>query len=246
MGQHLRQTAFEFHAVRDTAPLLQTNPHQHCALHYAGAALDQARLVVLAAHGRYGVAADILKLVDQVERPDVAWIAPQATDRSWWGESFLAALSDNEPGLTSALQRLTAIVDDLSTKGFGPEKIVLVGFSQGACLVLEFAARYPNDWRGIVAMSGGLLGTSESHKDPEETLNGHRPKRFDYQGSLKGIPVHMGCHKKDPLIPVARVRKSKCVLANMGADVTLHMEEGQMHGILPSDIAAIQGMLDRE
>jgi len=223
--------------------LSSTDPHKNCEIHYAGAGLDQARLVVLAAHGRYGGAGDILKYAEQTHIQDVAWVAPQAAHRSWWGETFLAPISENEPSLSSALGRLSAIMDVLSRKGFGPEQVVLFGFSQGACLVLEHIARHPKPWRGVVAMSGGLIGTSESEEEPSDELFGHVPKRFEYEGRLKGVPIHLGCHKDDPVIPIARVHASKGVLAGMGADVNLDVQAGRMHGVLPQNIQALRGML---
>ena len=136
-------------------------------------------------------------------------------------------------------------MDDLAQIGFGPEKIVLLGFSQGACLILEHAARHPRPWCGIVAMSGGLLGTSESNDDARDSLNGHIPKQFDYSGNLAGVPIHLGCHTDDPVIPISRVRKSKTVLKDIGANVTLREEQGRMHGIILDDIAAIKKLLER-
>ncbi|MEP6017079.1 MAG: hypothetical protein ABJ251_01195 [Paracoccaceae bacterium] len=224
---------------------LTNDPHRNCAVHFAGTPLNQAHLVVLAAHGRYGVSDDVLKLAEQVNVPDVAWIAPQAEGRSWWGETFLAPLAMNEPGLSSALNRFATITDDLAQSGFGPEQIVLVGFSQGACLILEHAARNPKPWRGIVAMSGGLLGTSERNESPSESFNGHVPKHFDYRSNLTGLPIHLGCHTDDPVIPISRVRKSKTVLEDIGATVTLCEEQGRMHGIISDDIAAIKNLLER-
>ncbi len=221
------------------------DPHQNCPIEFSGAPLKDAHLVVLAAHGRYGVSGDILKLASQVNVPNVAWIAPQAAGRSWWGETFLAPLEKNEPGLSSALRRFSAIMDDLAQQGFGPEKTVLTGFSQGACLILEHAARHPKPWRGIVAMSGGLLGTSQSDEGPRKALNGHVPKQFDYDSCLKGAAIHLGCHKDDPVIPIARVHKSKTVLENIGANVTLCEVQGRMHGIISDDIAAIRNMLEQ-
>lgn len=223
--------------------LHRRDPHQDCELHYACAALDHARLVVLALHGRYGKAADILKLVEQVNVPDVAWIAPEATGRSWWPESFLAPLAMNEPGLSSALRRISAIADRLQVQGFKPEHIVLTGFSQGACLILEHAARHPRPWRAVVSMSGGLLGSSEGDGKPRVSLNDHPPKQFEYSGELSGLPIHMGCHEGDPVIPVARVQRSAEVLSHMGAQVKLQVSPGQMHGILPSDISALRSVL---
>jgi len=220
-----------------------TDPHRNCELNHACAPLDRARLVVLAAHGRYGAASDILKIAEQVNIPDVAWIAPQAASRSWWRASFLAPLEQNEPGLTSALDLLSAVTDDLAGQGFGPDRIVLTGFSQGSCLMLEFAARNPRPWRGICAMSGGLMGTSEGDDAPCDALNGHAPKRFDYIGTLKGVAVHMSCHTGDPVIPIARVQESSNVLRAMGAVVNLEICPGKMHGVLPGDPAALRTML---
>ena len=220
------------------------DPHLNCPLHFAGTALTDARLVVLAAHGRYGVPGDILKLAEQVNVRQVAWIAPQADDRSWWSETFLAPLAMNEPGLSSALKRFSVIMDSLARDGFGPEKVILVGFSQGACLVLEHVARHPRKWRGVVAMSGALLGTSEKAESPRDSLNGHVPKKFNYDSHLAGIPIHLGCHTDDPVIPIARVRKSKAVLRDMGAAVTLREAQGRMHGIIPGDIEALRALID--
>lgn len=220
------------------------DPHLNCPLHFAGTPLKDARLVVLAAHGRYGVSGDILKLAEQVNVPHVAWVAPQAGDRSWWGETFLAPLAMNEPGLSSALKRFSMIMDDLAQLGFGPDKVILVGFSQGACLILEHVARYPRLWRGVVAMSGALLGTSVRTESPCESLNGHFPKKFDYDCSLTGIQIHLGCHLDDQVIPIARVRKSETVLTDLGATVSLCEEQGRMHGIIPDDIKAIRTLIE--
>lgn len=219
------------------------DPHHSCKLHKTGASLDQARLVVLAFHGRYGVAADILKIVNQVNVPDVAWVAPEATDRSWWPQSFLAPLVANEPGLSSALKRVSKVVDQLNMQGFKPEQIVLTGFSQGACLVLEYAARHPRSWRGIVSMSGGLLGSGEGDGRPRDTLNGHTPKLFEYSGKLLDVPIHLGCHRYDPVIPFERVQSSAKVLKNMGAQVILQSSAGKMHSIVQNDISALRRVL---
>ncbi len=221
----------------------QQDPHRDCELHQTCAPLDRARLVVIAAHGRYGSAADILKIADQIDLPDIAWIAPEARGGSWWGESFLAPLISNEPGLTSALNRLSQVTASLMQQGIGPERIVLTGFSQGACLMLEYAARHPKPWRGVVAMSGGLLGTAEHDTPAREDLLGHVPKRFDYDADLSDLRIHIGCHAEDPVIPATRVRESADTLRDLGAEVTLDLAPGNMHGVLPGDLAALRGML---
>lgn len=222
-----------------------SDPHRNCSLHYVGAPMKQARLVVVAVHGRYGKTDDIMKFANQVDEKDVAWIAPQAAGGSWWTESFLAPLSRNEPGLSSALNRLTAITEDLAQQEIGPERIILTGFSQGACLILEHAARYPKPWRGIVAMSGGLIGCAEGDGRPRDELYGYGSKRFDYRGDLAKVPIHMSCHAEDPVIPATRVRHSADVLGRMGAQVALDICVGKMHGVVPSDIQALQKLVDR-
>ena len=223
--------------------LYDRDPHINCDLHYACATLDQARLVVIALHGRYGRSADILKLAEQVNVPDVAWIAPQATGQSWWPNSFLAPLAMNEPGLSSALNQVSAIADHLQEQGFKSEQVVLTGFSQGACLVLEHAARHPRPWRAIVAMSGGLLGSGEGDDKPRKSLNDHAPKLFEYSGKLPRLPIYMGCHENDPVIPIKRVQHSAEVLRRLGAQVELHVSPGKMHGILPHDISVLRNVL---
>lgn len=226
-------------------PLLQNNDsHRDCDLHYAGAPLDRARLVVVAAHGRNGSTKDILKLSGQVDSTDVAWVAPQATNGSWWGESFLAPMSKNEPDLTSALNLVSEIIDDLHRKGFGAESILLTGFSQGACLMLEHVARNPKPLRGVVAMSGGLIGSSEGNGIPCTRLNGFAPKKFNYDSNLTNLPIHMGCHIDDPVIPIARVRHSADVLRGMGAMVNVVSSPRKMHGVLPEDILALAKLLE--
>lgn len=223
--------------------LQDRDPHKDCELHHACAPLDQARLVVLALHGRYGASADILKLVEQVDVPDVAWVAPQAAGRSWWPESFLAPLATNEPGLSSALGQISAIADQLQEQGFGAEHIMLTGFSQGACLILEHAARHPRPWRGIVSMSGGLIGSGEGDGKPCDALNNYAPKQFDYKSKLPAVPIHMGCHENDPVIPIERVQRSAKVLRDLGAQVKLHVSPGKMHGILERDISVLRSAL---
>ena len=198
---------------------------------------------MIALHGRYGRSADILKVAEQVNMPDVAWIAPQAIGQSWWPNSFLAPLAMNEPGLSSALNQVSSIADHLQEQGFKPEQIVLTGFSQGACLILEHAARHSRPWRAIVAMSGGLLGSGEGDDKPRKSLNGHTPKQFDYSSELSSVPIFMGCHQNDPVIPIKRVQHSAKVLRSLGAKVELHVSPGQMHGILPHDISALRSVL---
>ena len=200
-------------------------------------------------HGRGAGADDMLGLHAHLALPDVAAIAPEAAGRSWWPDSFLAPLASNEPGVSSALAVVGSLLNDLERAGFGPERTALVGFSQGACLALEAAARLAQPFRAVAALSGGLVGTGEAGGPPTEELYGRADKRFDYNGSLVGagglgVPVLMGCHERDPHIPLARVRRSAEIVAGMGAVVETITIPGAGHGIVAEEVAWLRGQLN--
>ena len=171
-------------------------------------------------HGRGGAPEDMAGLADHLALPDIAIRAPQAAGNSWWPGSFLAPLAANEPGLSSALGVVEAIAGDLAKDGFGPERTVILGFSQGACLALEYAARAGTPFACAAGLSGGLVGTGDGGGAPQSELYDHIEKTFDYDGRLDSTPVLLGCHKQDPHIPLARVRTSEKVFRNLGAKVT--------------------------
>lgn len=205
------------------------DPHAGQPVLRAGAPVATARRVVVLVHGRGGTAEDILGLAGMVGGDDIAWLAPQAADRTWYPYSFLEPLARNEPKLTSALARLGAILEDLSREGVGGDRVVLAGFSQGACLSLEFAARAARRYAGVAALSGGLIG-------PPGTAR-------DYGGSLEGTRVFLGCSDIDPHIPLARVEESAEVVARLGGDVDLRIYPGMGHTVNQDEIEALRAMV---
>ena len=221
-----------------------TGPHAGRRLLAAGAPLAHARLALVMLHGRGGAPEDMAALAEHLALPDVAVLAPEAMGRSWWSDSFLAPLAANEPGLSSGLSAVEALLDDLAGQGFGPERVALAGFSQGACLAAEAAARLARPFRAVAALSGGLVGTAEAGGPPEEALYGRPDKRFDYAGRLPGVPVLLGCHARDPHIPPARVQRSSDVLRAMGAAVETMILPGAGHGVVAEEAAWLRGRLN--
>ncbi len=221
-----------------------TGPHAGQRLATSGAPLGRARLAVVMLHGRGGSPEDMIGLADHLALPDLAVLAPEAAGRSWWPDSFLAPLEANEPGLGSGLSVVEALLADLEAEGFGSEQVALVGFSQGACLAIEAAARLARPFRAVAALSGGLLGTDEAGGAPQEALYGRPEKSFDYTGRLDDVPVLIGCHEQDPHIPLARARKSAEVLEGMGAQVETLVIPGAGHGIIADEAAWLRKQLN--
>jgi phospholipase/carboxylesterase len=195
----------------------------------AGAPLGAARAAMILVHGRGASAEGMLGLADAFDANDIAYVAPQARSGSWYPQSFMAPIARNEPYLSEALKMLSGVVEDLERQDVPREKIVLLGFSQGACLALEFAARNANPFGGVVALSGGLIG-------PEGT-----PR--NYSGSLAGTPVFLGCSDVDFHIPLARVRESSEVLKTLGGDVTEIIYPGMGHTIVQDEVEHVKTIL---
>jgi predicted esterase len=180
-------------------------------------------------HGRGASAEDILSVADELALIDVAYIAPQAAGNTWYPYSFLAPMSQNEPGLSSALRRIETLVAELDASGVTADRVALLGFSQGACLTLEFAARHARRYAGVVGFSGGLIG-------PPGT-----PRQ--YEGAMAGTPVFLGCSDVDPHIPVGRVHESAAVFRQLGAVVDDRIYPRMGHTINRDELAAVQAML---
>lgn len=182
--------------------------HHHAdePLERAGPTPTEADGAVVLLHGRGATARGILGLADAVEVPDVAFLAPQAAGRTWYPNSFMAPTDSNEPMLSSALRRVGEVLEDLAAAGLDRERVVLVGFSQGACLASEYVARNARRYGGLAALSGGLIGPAGTE--------------FDYGGTLDGTPAFVGCSDSDPHIPVERVHETTAVLEDLGGDVT--------------------------
>lgn len=220
---------------QSTARLHQGQPVAH-----AGAALDRATSVVILLHGRGATAESILTLSQELTHPDVAFAAPQANGNTWYPYSFLAPLQNNEPWLTSALQTVGDVLKTTEEAGIPAERTILLGFSQGACLAAEYAARHPQRYGGVVCLSGGLIGMGqrEGAAAPED-------KYFDYIGSLERTPIFLGCSDVDPHIPILRVQQTTEVFVRLGGDVTERIYPGMGHTINEDEITFIQEMLGR-
>lgn len=195
----------------------------------AGVPIDAARAAVVLVHGRGANAESMLGLANAFATPDIAYIAPQAPSGSWYPYSFMAPTARNEPHLGSALDTLTRVVDHLKQQGIPAERVVLLGFSQGACLALEFAARNAQRFGGVAALSGALIG-------PEGTT-------WTYPGQLAGTPVFLGCSDVDTHIPLARVHESAKVLRGLGGDVTEIIYPGMGHTIVQDEIDHVEKLL---
>ena len=183
----------------------ESSPHQGQPIESAGVPLLEAQCAMVLVHGRGATAEDILTLVDELDQGGFAYLAPQAAGHTWYPYSFLAPMNDNQPGLDSALGVLTRLVEGLEKENVGEERIALLGFSQGACLTLEFAARHARRYRAIVGFSGGVIGPPGTPRN--------------YAGSLRATPVFLGCSDIDPHIPLERVHETADVFRRLGASV---------------------------
>lgn len=203
-----------------------SDPHAATPVLQAGASLDKAKLAVVLLHGRGASAEDILGLGEAFGVPDVAFLAPQAAGHSWYPQSFLAPREANEPYLSSALKKVESILAALAKQGFGPERIVLAGFSQGACLSTEFVASHPAKYAGLIAFTGGLIGA------PGTTLSGAAITG----NPLAGMPALLLSGDPDPHVPWARVEESAVRLRELGAEVTAKRYPGRPHTITQDEL----------
>ncbi|MFM8320843.1 MAG: alpha/beta hydrolase [Chloroflexota bacterium] len=204
--------------------------HQGQPVLAGGAPLTQARRAMVMFHGRGANAADILGLAGALHAPGMAFLAPQARANTWYPNRFLAPTAGNQPWLDSALQLGDDLLAQIAAAGIPAEQTYLLGFSQGACLALEYAARRPQRYAGVFGLSGGLIGS------PQEIEQHH--------DGLNGTPVLLGCSDIDPHIPLERVQRSAAVLERLGAQVTLRIYPGMGHIVNQDEIEVIQARLD--
>src|SRR5947199_10425052 len=206
-----------------------TGPHQGQPLLLAGEPLESAKAAMIMMHGRGATAEDILMLADEFKQRGFAYLAPQAAGNSWYPNSFLAPIASNEPGLSSGLAVIASLLQQLAEAGISPERTILLGFSQGACLSLEFAARNARRYGGLAGLSGGLIG-------PDGT-----PR--NYAGSLDGTPVFLGCSDVDFHIPKERVHHTAEVLRRLGGNVTERLYPNMGHTIKQDEIDFVREMM---
>ena len=189
----------------------------------AGTNLKEAKKVLVLLHGRGSTAEDIIGLAGELNVKDFALVAPQATNYTWYPYSFLAPVDQNEPWLTSAIQLLADVVADIKKMGISEENIYFAGFSQGACLTLEFVTRNARRWGGIAAFTGGLIGDKIYNEN--------------YNGDFGGTPVFVGSSDPDPHVPAERVNASARIMISMNANVTEKIYPNMGHTISLDEIA---------
>ncbi len=206
------------------------DPHGTQPIERAGADLEDASAAMILVHGRGARAQGMLEFANEFARDDIAYLAPQAHRGTWYPNSFLAPLEDNQPHLDSALAKLDDVRETVESAGVPLEKTILLGFSQGGCLSTEYAARNANRYGGVVALSGGLIG-------PEGT-----PREYD--GSMDGTPVFIGCGDQDPHIPVERVEESIRAFDDIGAETEKRIYQGVGHTVLEDELEYVRGLVD--
>src|SRR5215207_6061161 len=206
------------------------HPHGGQRVLLGGAALESAKGGLIAIHGRGGGAEDIIALAREVAPQSVTILAPQAAGNTWYPYRFLEPTERNEPYLSSALRIVADLIAELGKQGIPAEHVALMGFSQGACLALEAAARNAQLYAGVIGFSGGLIG-------PPGTS-------FDFPGSLDGTPVFMGSSDVDPHIPKERVEESAAALERLGAAVDVRLYPGMGHTVNRDELEVAHSILD--
>lgn len=204
-------------------------PHQNQPVKTAGPAPKDADLAMILVHGRGASAESMLMFADEFGEDTVHYRAVQASGHTWYPQSFLAPKEQNQPSINSGLQAIYDQIQTLNESGIPTEKIILLGFSQGACLSSEFAARHPQRFGGIVVFSGGLIG---DEINPE-----------NYEGSFANTPIFMGCSNRDPHIPQERVDETEHVFRQLGANVTKKIYKGMGHTVNQDEIEHVQQMI---
>ena len=206
-------------------------PHGVEPVILSGSPIDKARAAIVLVHGRGGSPDSMLALAGELKTDGLALVVPAAAGGTWYPLPFLAPLEQNEPHLSSALTKLEAVVEELAAKGLASSKVLLLGFSQGACLALDFAGRNARRWGGVAGLSGGLIGPP-----------GHM---WNFLGSLSGTPIFLGCSEADPHIPATRLEETTVELRRIGGDVDLRVYRGLGHAVNEDEVLRVQEMIDR-
>lgn len=208
-------------------------PHAGCEILSAGASIEDARGAVVFLHGRGGEARTMLSLAGPLGLSDfegLIALAPQAVGSSWYPSSFLAPIEQNRPHLESSHAVIATILDALASRGVDASRVVLAGFSQGACLATHHAATRPSRYAGVGAMTGGLIGPAGT--------------RFEFAGTLAGTPVFLGASDPDSHVPWSRIDETARAMESLGAAVRVERYPGAPHTILREHLRAMREMLD--
>ena len=204
-------------------------PHAGEPLVTAGTPLGRSPAVMIMIHGRNAAPRNILDLVPQFERPDFTYLVPAAAGNTWYPLSFMVEKERNEPGLSSGLWVLEHLMGEVVRQGIRRDRVLLLGFSQGACLTGEFAVRHADRYGGVILYSGGLIG-------PPGTT-------WEYPGSFNGTPIFLGCSDVDAHVPKMRVDESAAVFNRMSASVTERIYPGMGHLVNEDEIAFTQALM---
>ncbi|WP_420641728.1 alpha/beta hydrolase [Candidatus Leptofilum sp.] len=205
-------------------------PHQGQPILQQGKPLNEAKAAMILVHGRGATAQSILELAGVLPHPQMAYLAPQAAGNTWYPYSFLAPIPQNEPGISSGLQAIADLVALIEAAGILAEKIIIGGFSQGACLASEFVARNAKRYGGLLIFSGGLIGPPDTPRN--------------YEGSLDGTPVFIGCSDVDFHIPLERVEETAVTLTQLGASVNKKIYPNMGHTIIQDEIEQAQQIVN--
>jgi phospholipase/carboxylesterase len=206
-----------------------TSPHKGAPVLQAGEPLGQARAAMILLHGRGASAEDVMTIAAELPQPGFAYLAPQAAGNAWYPNPFTAPLETNEPYLSSALELVGTVLARIE-ETIPAQRVILLGFSQGACLTLEFAARHARRYGGVVGLTGGLIG-------PDST-----PR--DYPNNFDGTPLFIGSSDVDPYISKGRVQESAEVLKRMGAQVTVRLYPGMGHTVNQDEIDSVREIVE--
>ena len=206
------------------------HPHAGQPVLHSGPAIKDARLVAIMIHGRGASAEDILGLSSEFNTGGITYLAPQAAGRTWYPYSFLSPVPQNEPGISSGLGVIGELIEEVARQGVPAERVALMGFSQGACLAVEFAARHARRYAVIAGFSGGLIGPAGTPRD--------------YEGSFDSTPVFLGCSDIDPHIPLERVHESAEVFRRMGGSVDERIYPRMGHTVNRDELDAVEALLE--
>jgi predicted esterase len=204
-------------------------PHQKQPILHSGEPIEKANAVMIMIHGRGATAESILTLADEINIDGIAYLAPQANSNTWYPYSFLSPIEMNEPGITSGLELIDSMILELKAKGFKSDKTFILGFSQGACLSLEYTARNAGNVGAVFGLSGGLIGPPGTPRN--------------YQGEFNGTEVFLGRGDIDPHIPIERVKETEEIFNSMKANVTKRIYKGMGHAINQDEINFIKTMI---
>ena len=206
-----------------------SGPHQGAELVTAGTPVETAEAAMILVHGRGATARSIVQMGQELHADGLALLAPQAARNTWYPNSFLAPVGDNEPGRSSGLQAIADAIETATAAGIDRDDVLLLGFSQGACLASEFVARNPRRYGGLVALSGGLIGETV---DPA-----------NYEGDIEETPVFIGCSDVDPHIPIERVHETTETFERLGGAVDERIYDGMGHGINQDELDAVTALV---